>query len=134
MQKLKTQIKVDMILIDKSKVTHIVVKDLIKTNLVWYDEVKEKTLFFGLITLSDGYYSGYYDRVPTNWFYEMIPTTTKESIDINGVLHYLPKIEIYTNDKKIDVKYFDHIENALTFCKIEFPNVNYNLNTNENEK
>jgi len=123
-----------MILIDKSKVTHIVVKDLTKTKLVWYDEVKEKRLFFGMFLLTEGYKSGFYDREPTSWFYERVPGTNSSSVNINGILHYLPIIEIYFNDKKIDVKYFNTIEKALSFCKSEFPNVNYNLNTKQNEK
>lgn len=123
-----------MILIDKSKVTHIVVKDLEKTNLFWHDEVKEVRFFFGMFLLTEGYKSGFYDYEPTSWFYTRIPKITKGTISIDGFLHHLPVIEIYTNKKKIDVRYFTSIEKALIFCKKEFPNVNYNLNTKQNEK
>jgi len=57
-----------MTLFDKSKVTHIEVTDLIKSKYIWYDEVKEVRKFFGLILVSEGYESGFYNRLPTSCF------------------------------------------------------------------
>jgi len=117
-----------MILIDKEKVTHIEINGLIKTEYFWHDEFKEIRKLFGLFLVKEGYKSGFYDRSPTSWFYSRIPELCEGSININGFLYWKPLIKVYVNNKRVGIKYFDTIEQAKYFCKLEFPNVNYNLN------
>lgn len=114
-------------LFDKEKVTHIQIQDLVKTDYVWYDEIKEVRKLFGLLLTREGYKAGFYKGLQTSWFAHRIDKEEKGSISIDGVLHYLPTIKVYINSERVGIKYFETIEDAKSFCKAEFPNVNYKL-------
>jgi hypothetical protein len=116
-----------MTIFDKSKITHINITDLIKTDYVWYDEIKEVRKFFNLILVREGYTAGFYNGYQTGWFSNKINKVEKGSVDIGGVLYWLPVIKVYVNSERVGIKHFDTIEEAKEFCALEFPNVDYNL-------
>ncbi len=116
-----------MITFNKEKVTHIKITDLIKTDYIWHDERKKVKKLFGLITLKEGYKAGFYKGDPTSLFTYSIDEAVEGSININGIFYWLPVIEVYINNERVGLKYFDTIEEAKSFCEKEFPNVKYKL-------
>jgi hypothetical protein len=116
-----------MTIFNKEKVTHIQITDLTKTNYIWCDEIKEKRIFFNIILLIEGYKAGFYKGNQTGCFSIRIDKPEEGSVDINGVLHWLPTVKVYINRECVGFKYFDTIEEAKDFCKKEFPNVDYKV-------
>ena len=41
-----------MIKFDKTKVTHIQIQNLVKTEFIWLEEIEEKRIFFDLFIIS----------------------------------------------------------------------------------
>lgn len=116
-----------MTIFNKEKVTHIQITDLIKTDYVWYDEIKEVRKLFGILLVKEGYKAGFYNGVQTSWNSHRISKVEKGSVNIDGVLHWLPVIKVYIGSERVGVKYFKTIEEAKSFCEVEFANVNYKL-------
>lgn len=111
-------------LFNKEKVTHLQIRDLIKSNYIWCNEVKEKRVFFNMFLSQVGSKEGYYENKIRSWIYR-VDKVEKGSIDIDGVLHWLPYVQVYINKECVGLKYFNKLEEAVAYCDKEFENVNY---------
>lgn len=114
-----------MIKFDKTKVTHIQIQNLVKTEFIWLEEIEEKRTFFDLLLLVVNSKAGYYREGSRKSF--RIDTVEEGSVDINGVLHWLPYVRVYINSEVVGLKYFNKLEDAITWCDKEFQNVNYSV-------
>lgn len=113
-------------LFDKSKVTHIIIRDLIKSNYIWCEEIKEKRVFFNIFLSEVGSEDGYYKNKIRSWIYR-VDKVEEGSIDIDGVLHWLPHVKVYINKECVGLKYFNKLEESVAWCSKEFENVNYSV-------
>lgn len=108
--------------INPNLVSFVEVSDTRKTELRWYDEVKETYIFFGLIPQRDGWSEGFYPDKRHWW------DSPLSGRDINWDRHVLgsddfvyekPKVSILTGNRKV-TKYFDTFEEAYGFALENF--------------
>jgi hypothetical protein len=104
--------------INKKQVSHLVISGLIKTKYVWRPEKIEKH-FFGLF--KDVYKAGYYYK-GLDSFEVDYSKIEDDMTDIDGVLHYLPSVTVFSGGKEILEEIFDDVETAREWATKNFPN------------
>ena len=104
--------------INKEQVSHLVISDLIKSNYIWRPK-RVKSYFFGLIKEVNkaGYYYKGLSRFEPDYF-----EVEDDMTDIDGVLHYLPSVTVFSGGKEILEEIFDDVETAKEWATENFPN------------
>lgn len=106
--------------INPKTVSHIIVRDLRESGYIWCEKIEAKKNFWWS---EDGYEEGYWwDGVQNFWDSKF---DEEEGVkDIDGVLWYLPSINVYFGEKLIKELFFETYKEATQYCYKNFPEVN----------
>ena len=106
--------------INPKTVSHIRVSDIRKSNYIWCEKIEAKKGFWWS---EDGYDEGYWWKGVSGVF--SYKFDRKEGVkDIDGVLWFLPSINIYFGEKVIKELFFKTYKEARQYCDKNFPEVN----------
>lgn len=106
--------------INPKTVSHIRIRDLIKSDYIWCEKIEAKRNFWWS---EDGYEEGYWSGGHQGIFSYRFDE--KEGVkDIDGVLWYLPSVSVYFGEKLIKELFFETYKEARQYCDKNFPEVN----------
>jgi hypothetical protein len=107
--------------INKKQVSHLIIRELRKTEYIWKPKKVEKC-FFGLIKTV--YQEGYYDDnfIVFQPEYLKFEVEGYNMIDIDGTLHRLPVVIVFSGKDEILKKVFSNNEIAKEWATKNFPN------------
>lgn len=110
--------------INSKTVSHIDIYDLEATGYIWCDEIKEKKVFFNLISLNDAYEEGYWYNGYQGFFGEKLDKSKNYMRNVNGEIYFIPHISIFCGQEKIKTIYFETFEEAKEYCDKNYGEVN----------
>jgi hypothetical protein len=123
--------------LDKSKITHIIIKDknpkigLMGHIYLYRPEKVVKNRFWFDTSYPEAYYlNGIYcldAGMCTNAYYTPDEAMAKDFLIEDNQLFYKPLAMFFIGNHKVDELNFSTLEEAKTYCDINFPQINYVL-------